>query len=293
MFLLVVFICIVFVDPSSVDCVNISQKHATNYDYLISTLNNRYNQMFCKAGCVLNDPKSRPRIDDPGRNIYDKFSVISTSYVVEVIGTDVGLAGHPLSVMASQRTLSKLLRTSIDLPRLSLTNGELIQRITFQLKTEFTATRHSGRSKAVIVRISKVVPHVILMYDYTLRLSGEKRVSGVVSVEVSDYPRQLQVELVRDDDGTCWLQPLDDTDFKNYQVSIKARGENRHAIGTVSTAVHGELIENGFPFEIYMKQMNEFAFTFLTEALLRDTKFIETNSIFNDFCDKISKQPVR
>lgn len=292
MFVFVVFIWFVFIDHSSVDCVNSFpyQNHTRNKNYRIPTLNN---QMFCKAGCVLNDPKNRPRIDDPGRNIRDKFSVISTSYVVEVIGTDVDLVGQPLSVMASPRTLSELLRTSIELQRLSLSNGELIQRITFQLNTKFTATRHSRGSRAMTVSIYKVVPHVILMYDYALRVSGEQRVSGVVTVEVSDYPRELRVELVRDDDRTCWMKTLDETEFKNYQVSVKVRGENRHVIGAVSTAIHSELIENGFPFEIYMKQTNEFAFMFLTEALLQDTKFIKKNSIFNDFCDRISKQPDR
>lgn len=287
---------IVFANSSFTSCVQHfrSQKLTKNHTHLqrLSKLHHLDIGEFCEVGCVLNDPKSRPRIEDPGRNLHNTFSVISTSYVVEVLGSHVGLSGHPFRVMLSEQTLSKNLKTVFELQRLTLNNGELIQRITFNLKTEFVITTHTKRRKVFTVRIPRVVPHVILMYDYTLTLE-EGEASGVVSVGVSDYPLTVEVEVMRDGSGRCRMKYVDREIFKNYLISVKVRGNDRHVIGAVTKIIQDLFIEDGYPFETYLNEINEFALRFLKEAILQGNSMIKKNKELNDFCDTISHTPFR
>lgn len=247
--------------------------------------------VICDIGCLLYDSDHPPLIDDPGRNFYDTFSVISVIYVIEVVGDSHALSRHPLRVMWSDKVLgSKHWKTSTMLEEtLELEEGELIQRITFNLHTSIAISVESEDPEEFVVKIPHVVPHVVFLHNYKLDHEGEK-LSGVVTIEACNLPMTLEVVVGRLEDGRCWMKPLVSRQFEDYMIAVGIRGNERRVIGIVSARIQTHL-ENAFPFGVYMDEINNFAFRFLEESLLQTRNVIKESTIYIGLCKTISRDP--
>lgn len=293
MYVVVLLLVVCVVAESRVSCEDdlVSPEESRNVKLLQKRSVRIDDIVFCELDCVLHDPDHPPVIDDPGRNFYDTFSVISASYVIEVVGGSYDLSG--LRVMVSDRFLgSNHTSTSARLQvpgryreTLVLAESVVMQRTTFDLHTNIEVRVDSTTSEEFVVVIPDVVPHVVFLHGYEL-----ERVRGVVSVEACNLPMKLEVVVGRLEDGRCWMKPLDRSKFEDYIVGVRVRGDDRHAIGVVFTAVQTHL-EAEFPFGVYMEEVNEFAFRFLEESLLQTKNVIRESKLYIELCTTISRDP--
>lgn len=301
MYLFVVLLVVCVVDESPVSCEtdlvspededesrnvkNVQKRSVVRNDDIV----------FCKNNCVLYDPDHPALIDDPGRNFYDTFSVLSASYVIEVVGGTYDLSG--LRVMLSDTHLGRYLSGMSAGLRLSdrhrgtlvLTGPDIMQRITFDLHTKFEIRADPTATEEFVVVIPDVVPNVLFLHGYRLEHDG-RRADGVVAVDAWNLPMSLEVLVGRLEDGRCWMKPLDRGKFKDYMIGVRVRGNDRNVIGVVFTAVQTYL-EAKFPFGIYMQEVNEFAFRFLEESLLQTKSVIKESKLYMELCKTISRDP--
>lgn len=301
MYVVVLLLVVCIVDESLVSCEDdlVSPEEEVNESRNVKLLQKRSVRIddivFCELDCVLYDPDHPPVIDDPGRNFYDTFSVISASYVIEVVGGSYDLSG--LRVMVSDRFLgSNHTSTSARLQvpgryreTLVLAEAVVMQRTTFDLHTSVEVRVESTTPEEFVVVIPDVAPHVVFLHGYELD-RGQERVRGVVTVEACNLPMKLEVVVGRLEDGRCWMKPLDRSKFEDYIVGVRVRGDDRHAIGVVFTAVQTHL-EAEFPFGVYMEEVNEFAFRFLEESLLQTKNVIRESKLYIELCTTISRDP--
>lgn len=300
MYVVVLLLVVCVVDESQVSCENDlvspeDENESRNVNHVQKRSVRNDDVVFCEIGCVLYDPDHPPVIDDPGRNFYDTFSVISAFYIIEVVGGSYDLSG--LRVMVSDRFLgSNHTSTSARLQvsgryreTLVLEEAEVIQRTTFDLHTNIEVRVDSTTPEEFVVVIPDVVPHVVFLHGYKLD-HGEERVRGVVAVEACNLPMKLEVVVGRLEDGRCWMKPLDRRKFEDYIIGVRVRGSDRHVIGMVFTAVQTH-VEAEFPFGVYMEEVSEFAFRFLEESLLQTKSVIRESKLYTELCKEIYRDP--